>query len=42
MTFGMDGGWVELIVSGNYRNQLGQVPSEIHRQALEKEAGYER
>ena len=42
MTFGMDGGWVELIVSGNYKNQLGQVPSEIHRQALEKEAGYER
>ena len=38
--FGMDEGWVELVISENYREQLGPWASEIHAQALEKEESY--
>ena len=38
--FGMDEGWVELVISENYREQLGPWASEIHAQALEKEDSY--
>jgi hypothetical protein len=38
--FGMDEGWVELVISENYREQLGPWASEIHAQASEKEDSY--
>lgn len=41
-TFGIDEGWVELIISENYRNTLQSVADEIHAQAVELEGNYER
>ena len=41
-TFGMDEGWVELIISENYRNTLQPASDEIHALAVELEENHER
>lgn len=40
-TFGMDEGWVELVISEDYMSLLGPAAAEIHAKAIEKEDGYE-
>lgn len=39
--FGMDEGWLELVISENYRNLLEPASKEIHAQAIKVEADYE-
>ena len=41
-TFGMDEGWVELVISENYRSMLQAASDEIHAKAIEMEGKYER
>ena len=41
-TFGMNDGWVELVIAENYKNMLEPVAEEIHAQAIEKEDNYEK
>ena len=41
-TFGMDEGWVELVISDNYRSMLQAASDEIHAKAIEMEGKYER
>ena len=40
--FGLDGNWVELVISDDYKDLLGPVSEEIHAQAIELEGSYER
>ena len=40
--FGMEGGWTELVVSDEYKDLLESVSQEIHQQAIEKEANYDK
>ena len=39
--FGLDEGWLELVIPDNYKNLLGPLSDEIHAQAVEKEGNYE-
>ena len=39
-TFGLEGGWVELVISENYRKTLEPLSQEIHAKALEIEESY--
>lgn len=39
-TFGMSEGWVELVISANYKNLLSSAAEEIHAQAVGKEEAY--
>ena len=41
-TFGMDEGWVELVIPENYSSMLQPAADEIHAQAIELEGRYER
>jgi hypothetical protein len=38
--FGLDEGWVELVVSEQYKSLMEPMSQEIHRQATEKEEHY--
>ena len=40
-TFRMDEGWVELVISENYKQMLMPVAEEIHARAIEMEYNYE-
>lgn len=39
-TFGMDEGWVDLVISENYKHLLAPIAEEIHAQAVEMEDRY--
>lgn len=39
--FGLDEGWVDLVIHDNYRNHLEALSEEIHAQSVEKEDSYE-
>jgi hypothetical protein len=38
--FGLDEGWVDVVVSEKYKNQLEDFAQEIHSQAIEMEENY--
>jgi hypothetical protein len=38
--FCLDEGWVELVVSEQYKSLMEPLSQEIHRQATEKEGNY--
>ena len=40
--FGLEEGWTELVVADKYKSLLESVSQEIHQQAIEKEANYEK
>ena len=40
--FGMDEGWMELVITENFKNRLQAAADEIHAQAVELEGSYER
>ena len=40
--FGMEDGWTKVVVSDKYKHLLESVSQEIHHQAIEKEANYEK
>lgn len=41
-SFGMEGNWVELVVADKYKHLLEPLSQEIHNQAIEEEANYEK